>query len=74
MLSRIHIDNYKCLSNFDLRLHNLTLLAGANGCGKSAVFEVMDKLREFARESDEELIRVVSSQASAVGQAYGNWM
>ena len=25
-------------------------------------------------DHDEELIRVVSSQASAVGQAYGNWM
>ena len=32
------------------------------------------ELRVFARDSDEELIRVVSSQASAVGQAYGNWM
>ena len=51
MLTRIHVDNYKCLTNFDLRLHNLTLLAGANGCGKSAVFEVMDKLREFARDT-----------------------
>lgn len=48
MLTRIHIDNYKCLTNFDLRLNNLTLLAGANGCGKSAVFEVMGKLRDFA--------------------------
>ena len=38
MLTRIHIDNYKCLTNFDLPLDNLTLLAGANGCGKSAVF------------------------------------
>ena len=34
----------------------------------------MAELRAFARDSDEELIRVVSSQASAVGQAYGNWM
>ena len=34
----------------------------------------MAELREFVRDSDEELIRVVSSQASAVGQAYGNWM
>lgn len=51
MLTRIHIDNYKCLTNFDLRLDNLTLLAGANGCGKSAVFEVVDKLRDFARDT-----------------------
>lgn len=48
MLTRIHIDNYKCLTNFDLRLDNLTLLAGASGCGKSAVFEVVGKLRDFA--------------------------
>ncbi len=34
----------------------------------------MAELRAFARDSDAELIRVVSSQASAVGQAYGNWM
>lgn len=47
MLTRIHVDNYKCLTNFDLRLSELTLLLGANGCGKSAVFEVVNKLREF---------------------------
>ncbi len=34
----------------------------------------MAELRQFARDHDEELIRVVSSQASAVGQAYGNLM
>ena len=34
----------------------------------------MAQLREFAASSDAELIRVVSSQASAVGQAYGNRM
>ncbi len=34
----------------------------------------MAELRKFARDHDEELIRVVSSQASAVGQAYGNRM
>ena len=30
--------------------------------------------RKFARDSEQELIRVVNSQASAVGQAYGNQM
>ena len=34
----------------------------------------MAELRDFVRDHDEELIRVVSSQASAVGQAYGNMM
>lgn len=49
MLKRVHIDNYKCLSNFDLTFGDLTLLIGANGCGKSAVFEVAGKLRDFIR-------------------------
>ncbi len=49
MLKRIHIDNYKCLINFDLTFGDLTLLIGANGCGKSAVFEVAGKLRDFIR-------------------------
>ena len=34
----------------------------------------MAELRRFTRSSDDELIRVVSSQASAVGQAYRNQM
>ena len=51
MLTRVHVDNYKCLTNFDLRLDKLTLLVGANGCGKSAVFEVMGKLHDFACDS-----------------------
>ncbi len=34
----------------------------------------MAELRAFVRDSEQELIRVVSSQASAVGRAYGNQM
>ena len=49
MLKRLHIDNYKCLTNFDLPFGELTLLLGANGCGKSAVLEVVGKLRDFIR-------------------------
>ena len=49
MLKRLHVDNYKCLTNFDLSFGELTLLLGANGSGKSAVFEVVGKLRDFIR-------------------------
>ena len=49
MLKRLYIDNYKCLTNFEIRFEELTLLLGANGCGKSAVFEVVGKLRDFIR-------------------------
>ena len=49
MLKRLYVDNYKCLINFDIRFGALTLLLGANGCGKSAVFEVIGKLRDFIR-------------------------
>ncbi len=49
MLKRLYIDNYKCLTNFDIRFEELTLLLGPNGCGKSAIFEVAGKLRDFIR-------------------------
>ena len=47
MLKRLYVDNYKCLTNFDIRFAELTLLLGANGCGKSAVFEVIGKTARF---------------------------
>ena len=45
MLKRIYVDNYKCLVNFELKLDAINLFLGANGSGKSTVFEVLQKLR-----------------------------
>ena len=61
---------------FDLLVRNGTVIDGSGTPRYHADVGVRDmaELREFARDNDEELIRVVSSQASAVGQAYGNWM
>ena len=48
-LKRVFIDNYKCMSNFELRFGDLTALFGPNGCGKSTVFEAIYNLRLFVR-------------------------
>jgi predicted ATPase len=47
MLKRIYVENYKCLVNFELTLHPINLFLGANGAGKSSVFEVLQNLRSF---------------------------
>lgn len=47
MLTRLYVDNYKCLVNFDLRLGREHLFLGRNGAGKSTVFEVLSALRSL---------------------------
>lgn len=46
MLKRLYIHNYKCLVNFEINFdQDVSLFLGANGSGKSTVFEVLTKLR-----------------------------
>jgi predicted ATPase len=45
MIKRIHVDNYKSLVNFELKLEELTLLVGPNGVGKTSVLDVIYALR-----------------------------
>jgi hypothetical protein len=47
VISRIYIDNFKCFTNFEYRPDALHLLLGANGTGKSFIFDILDVLREF---------------------------
>ncbi|HEX8440388.1 AAA family ATPase [Archangium sp.] len=47
MLTRLYVDNYKCLVNFDLRLGGEHLLMGRNGTGKTTVFEVLSGIRKL---------------------------
>jgi predicted ATPase len=49
MLTRLYVDNYKCLVNFDLRLGGEHLLMGRNGTGKTTVFEVLSGLQKLHR-------------------------
>lgn len=45
MLTRLYIDNYRCFTNFELKLDRLQLLLGGNGTGKSSLLDVVAGLR-----------------------------
>lgn len=47
MITRFYVDNYKCLQNFEYTPKPFELIVGANGTGKSTVFEALDKVRRF---------------------------
>jgi len=47
VLTRIFADNFRALVNFELRPETLTLLLGANGSGKSSVFQVLGVLSDI---------------------------
>jgi predicted ATPase len=41
VLTRIHIENYRCFRDFELEPGPFTLLLGPNGTGKSSLFDVL---------------------------------
>jgi predicted ATPase len=47
MLTRLYVNNFRCLVNFELKLGRLNLLVGENGSGKTSVFDVLHRLRLF---------------------------
>ncbi|NEQ76973.1 MAG: AAA family ATPase [Okeania sp. SIO2C9] len=47
MLKKLYVNNFKCLVNFEIKFSNINLLLGANGSGKTTVFEVLHKLQKF---------------------------
>ncbi len=47
MLKRLYVDNFRCLTNFEIKFDRLNVLMGENGSGKSTVFEVLRRLRSF---------------------------
>lgn len=53
MLKRLYVHNYKCLVNFEINFDkDISLFLGANGSGKSTVFEVLTKLRRTVVDGD----------------------
>ncbi len=48
MLTRIYINNFRCLVAFEMRFDEAALLCGMNGSGKSAVFDAVKLVRDLA--------------------------
>ena len=72
MFKRLHVDNYKCLVNFDLAFQDLTLLLGRNGTGKTSVLDTIFALRELlsggARIADPEIFPTHTLTAWQTGE------
>jgi hypothetical protein len=52
MLTRVYVDNFRCLVNFECRLGPQQLILGPNGAGKSTVFDVLTLLRDLCVRGD----------------------
>jgi predicted ATPase len=47
MLTRLYVDNYRCMVNFEFRPKQKQLIIGGNGTGKSTFLDVLAALRGF---------------------------
>lgn len=55
MIKKIQIENFKCFLNTTVEFNNLTVLAGANGAGKSSIIQVLLLIRQLYKGSDSKL-------------------
>lgn len=53
MITRFYVDNYKSLVDFTYEPKPMELIVGANGSGKTTVFEALEKIKQFAFSGDE---------------------
>ncbi|MBC7835802.1 MAG: ATP-binding protein [Phycisphaerales bacterium] len=52
MLTRLYVDNFRCMVNFECMLGPRQLVLGSNGSGKSSLFDVLRLLRDFCVRGD----------------------
>lgn len=52
MITSVYIDNYKCYSNASIELGGFNLMMGENGSGKTALFEVLDRIKRLVTQEE----------------------
>lgn len=52
MLTKMYVNNYRCLVNFEIEFDKLTLLLGTNGSGKTTIFDILYNIRRLVIDND----------------------
>ncbi len=52
MIKKLRLKNFKCFSDTEFELGNITLLAGANGCGKSSLIHALLLLKQSVEQGN----------------------
>jgi len=52
MIRRVYIHNFKSFINFEIRFGDFQLFCGPNGGGKSALFEVLGRLKALVCQGE----------------------
>ena len=47
VITRLYVDNFRCLTNFEIKLREAAIFLGANGSGKSTVLDVLRKVQQL---------------------------
>ena len=47
MVTRLYVDNFRCLVNFELKLDETNVLLGPNGSGKTSVLDVLRRIQDL---------------------------
>ena len=47
MVTRLYVDNFRCLVNFELKLDETNVLLGANGSGKTSVLDALRRIQNL---------------------------
>lgn len=69
MLHRVQIKNFKCLQNHEFELKPLTILAGANGSGKSSLIQAILVFQAcYKTVSGIDMVKVFNQNIGAVSQ------
>jgi len=72
-LSRIKVENFRCIKTADLNLAPLTILYGENGTGKSSIIEGIQLLKQSVNRPINLNGRDINQPGHIIGQNFGEY-